>query len=64
MVNRDALPRLGGGKNSMTIVSSFFGVPRNFCHGPKKTSGAVRWLDVGKLGGDLAVAGKVLELAE
>ena len=64
VVNRDALPRLGGSKNSMTIISTFSGGPKNFCHGPKKTSGAVGRPDVGKLGGDLAVAGEVLELAE
>ncbi len=48
----------------MIIVLLFFGAPRNFCHGPDKTSGAAGRPDIGKLGGDLAVAGKLLELAE
>jgi hypothetical protein len=64
VVDRDALPRLGGGKKSVTIILSFFGAPRNFCHGPKETSSAAGRPDVGKLGGDIAIAGELLELAE
>ncbi len=64
MVNRDALPWLGGGKNGVTIIALFFGAPRNFCHGPKKASGAAGRPGVGKLGGDLVVAGELLDLAE
>ncbi len=60
----DALPRLGGGKDRVIIITLVFGVPRNFGHGPKKAAGTAGRTNVGKLGRDLAIARKLLELWE
>ncbi len=62
MIDGDTLPRLGGSKDRVIIVTSVFGVPRNFGHGPKKAAGTAGRTNVGELGRDLAVARKLLEL--
>ncbi len=48
----------------MIIVTLVFGALRNFGHGPKKAAGTVGRTNVGKLGKDLAIARKLLELWE
>ncbi len=64
VVEGDALPRLGCGKDGMTIVALCFGASRNFGHSPKKAAGAVWRSDVGKFGGDLTIAGKLVKAGE
>jgi hypothetical protein len=64
VINGDALPQLGGGKDRVIIITLVFGAPRNFGHGPKKAAGTAGRTNVGELGGDLAVARKLLELWE
>ncbi len=64
VVDGDTLPRLGGGKDRVIIVTLVFGAPKNFGNGPKKAAGTAGRTNVGKLGGDLAVAHKLLELWE
>jgi hypothetical protein len=64
VVDGDALPRLGCGKDGMTIVASCFGVPTNFGQSPKKAAGAAWRLDVGKFGGDLAIVGELAKAGE
>ncbi len=64
VIGRDALPWLGGGKDRVIILTLVFGAPRNFGHGPKKAASTAGRTNVGKLGGNLAVACKLLELWE
>ncbi len=64
VIDKDALPWLGGSKNRVITVTLVFGVPSNFGHGPKKAAGTAGRTNIGKLGRDLAVARKLLELWE
>ncbi len=64
VVNGDALPRLGGSKDRVSIVAACFGLPRNFRHGPKEASSAARGMNRGKFLWNLAVGCKPLELGE
>jgi hypothetical protein len=64
VIDGDTLPRHGGGEGRLIIITLVFGVPRNFGHGPKKAAGTAGRKNVGKLGGDLAIARELLELWE
>ncbi len=64
VVDGDALPWLGYSKDGVTIIASCFGVPRNFGHSPKKAASAAWQSDVGKFGGDLAIAGELAKAGE
>jgi hypothetical protein len=63
MVDGDTLPRLGGSEDSVLILV-FFTPPRNLGHGTKQAAGASESTDIGQSLGDLAVAGKLMELLE
>ncbi len=64
MVNGDALPRLGGSKDGVAIIATCFGLPRNFCHGPKEAASAARGTNRGESLWNLAIGFKPLELEE
>jgi hypothetical protein len=64
VVNQDALPRLGGSKNSVVVAKPLFGAPRYLGHGPKKAAGTARRANVRKLGWNLAVARKLFQFCE
>ncbi len=64
MVDRDALPRLGGGKNRVSRIALAFSAPRNFCTGPIEAASAARGANVSKALGDLAILSKRLETGE
>ncbi len=64
VVDGVALPRLGGSKDGVAIVATCFGLPRNFCHGPKEAAGTARGTNRGESLWNLAVGCKPLELGE
>jgi hypothetical protein len=63
LVNGDALPRLGCNKDFVRRLG-LFATPRNLHHCAKETAYALEWRDLGKLLGDFAIEGKLLELSK
>ncbi len=63
MIDRDALPRLGGDEDLVRGLG-LFTVPRNFSHCAKEAASALGWRDCRQLLGDFPVEGKLLELCE
>ncbi len=64
VVDGDALPWLGGSKNGVAIISTCFGLPRNFRHGTKEAASIARGMNIGKSLLNLAIGCKPLELGE
>ncbi len=64
MVDGDALPRLGGGKNRVSRIALAFAAPRNSSHGPIEAASAARGADASKVLGDLAILSERLETGE
>ncbi len=64
VVNGDTLPWLGGSKDGVAIVATCFGLPRNFCRGPKEAFSTAKGTNRGKSLWNLAVDCKPLELGE
>ena len=64
VIDRDALPWLGGGKDGMALLSVLFGAPRNFGHGPKKAASASGWPNLCELGWDLAIERELFQFGE
>jgi hypothetical protein len=64
VVDGDALPRLGGGKNRVSDIALSFAAPRDFCHGPIEAAGAARGANASKSRGDFPVRSQRLEVGE
>ena len=63
MVNRDTLPWLGCDKDFVKRLL-LVATPRNLPHCAKETACAFGWRNFGKLLGDFAIEGELLELGE
>ena len=64
MVNGDALPRLGCGKDRVGRIALSFAAPRNFCHGPIEAAGAARGANASESRGDFPVCSQRLEVGK
>ena len=62
MVNGDALPRLGGGKNRVSDIALSFAAPRDFCHGPIAAASTARGVNASESQGDFPVCSQRLEV--
>jgi hypothetical protein len=64
VVDGDTLPRLGRGKNGVTVFTALFGAPRDFCHRAIEAAGTSWGTDFGQLLRDLAISRELLEPTE
>jgi hypothetical protein len=64
VVDGDALPRLGGGKNRVSRIALAFAAPRNFRHGPIEAASAARGANASRALGDLTILSERLEMGE
>ncbi len=63
MIDRDALPRLGGDEDLVRGLG-LFTAPGNFSHRAEEAASALGWRECCQLLGDFPVEGELLELCE